>query len=178
MAVALTPVVGACGDVGRTPSCSLRGLGRAPCLDLDLADLVGSALAGSLGGFNAHASNVVTAIFLACGQDPAQNVESSTCIVTAEVLDDGAGDCNLRIAATMPSVETGTVGGGTGLPAQAACLRLLGVHGSGEPSGSNAQQLARIVCATVLCGELSLLAALSSNHLISAHLALNRKPSK
>jgi len=141
-------------------------------------NLVGSALAGSLGGFNAHASNVVTAIFLACGQDPAQNVESSTCIVTAEVLDDGAGDCNLRIAATMPSVETGTVGGGTGLPAQAACLRLLGVHGSGEPSGSNAQQLARIVCATVLCGELSLLAALSSNHLISAHLALNRKPSK
>ena len=39
-------------------------------------NLVGSALAGSVGGFNAHASNIVTAVFLATGQDPAQNVES------------------------------------------------------------------------------------------------------
>ena len=43
-------------------------------------NLVGSAMAGSIGGFNAHASNIVTAIFLATGQDPAQNVESSNCI--------------------------------------------------------------------------------------------------
>lgn len=76
----------------------------------------------------------------------------------------------------MPSVECGTVGGGTGLPAQAANLRLLGVAGSSGVSGEHAQTLARIVCATVLCGELSLVAALSANHLISAHLALNRKP--
>ena len=41
-------------------------------------NLLGSAVAGSLGGFNAHAANVVTATFLATGQDPAQNVESST----------------------------------------------------------------------------------------------------
>lgn len=45
-------------------------------------NLIGSAMAGSLGGFNAHASNIVTAIFLATGQDPAQNVESSSCITT------------------------------------------------------------------------------------------------
>ena len=43
-------------------------------------NLIGSAMAGSVGGFNAHASNIVTAIFLATGQDPAQNVESSNCI--------------------------------------------------------------------------------------------------
>jgi hydroxymethylglutaryl-CoA reductase (NADPH) len=44
-------------------------------------NLVGSAMAGtSAGGFNAHASNIVTAIYLATGQDPAQNVESSNCI--------------------------------------------------------------------------------------------------
>jgi len=41
---------------------------------------IGSAMAGSVGGFNAHAANIVTAIFLATGQDPAQNVESSNCI--------------------------------------------------------------------------------------------------
>ena len=43
-------------------------------------NLIGSAMAGSIGGFNAHASNIVTAIFLATGQDPAQNVESANCI--------------------------------------------------------------------------------------------------
>ena len=47
-------------------------------------NLVGSAMAGSIGGFNAHAANIVTAIYLACGQDPAQNVESSNCITLME----------------------------------------------------------------------------------------------
>ena len=55
-------------------------------------NLVGSALAGSLGGFNAHASNNVTAVYLACGQDPAQNVESSTCITTVETVPTADGD--------------------------------------------------------------------------------------
>lgn len=45
-----------------------------------LKNHVGSAMAGSVGGFNAHAANIVTALFLATGQDPAQNVESSNCI--------------------------------------------------------------------------------------------------
>ena len=43
-------------------------------------NLIGSAMAGALGGFNAHASNMVAAIFIATGQDPAQVVESSNCI--------------------------------------------------------------------------------------------------
>ena len=141
-------------------------------------NLIGSALAGSIGGMNAHASNMVTALYLACGQDPAQNVGSSNCITTAEAVPNSDGSHDLRIACTMPSVECGTVGGGTGLPAQSACLKMLGVHGSGDIPGEKARKLGRIVAATVLCGELSLLAALSSNHLISAHLALNRRPSK
>lgn len=47
-------------------------------------NLVGSAMAGSIGGFNAHAANIVTAMFLATGQDPAQNVGSSSCITLME----------------------------------------------------------------------------------------------
>ena len=47
-------------------------------------NLVGSAMAGSIGGFNAHAANILTAIFLATGQDPAQNVESSQCMTLME----------------------------------------------------------------------------------------------
>ena len=49
-------------------------------------NLVGSAMSGSIGGFNAHASNMVTAVYLACGQDPAQNVESSNCITLMETV--------------------------------------------------------------------------------------------
>ena len=53
-------------------------------VDLNIAkNLVGSAMAAAVGGFNAHASNIVTAIFIATGQDPAQNVESSMCLVTS-----------------------------------------------------------------------------------------------
>jgi NADP-dependent 3-hydroxy-3-methylglutaryl-CoA reductase len=47
-------------------------------------NLVGSAMAGAMGGFNAHAANILTAIFLATGQDPAQNVESSQCMTLME----------------------------------------------------------------------------------------------
>ena len=47
-------------------------------------NLVGSAMAGSIGGFNAHAANILTAMFLATGQDPAQNVESSNCMTLME----------------------------------------------------------------------------------------------
>lgn len=43
-------------------------------------NLIGSAMAASVGGFNAHAANLVAAVFIATGQDPAQVVESANCI--------------------------------------------------------------------------------------------------
>lgn len=67
-----------------------------------LKNLAGSAVAGALGGFNAHASNIVTAIYLATGQDPAQNVESSHCITMMEAVNDGK---DLHVSVTMPSIE-------------------------------------------------------------------------
>ena len=67
-----------------------------------LKNLTGSAIAGSLGGFNAHASNIVSAVFLATGQDPAQNVESSQCITMMEAINDGK---DIHISVTMPSIE-------------------------------------------------------------------------
>jgi hydroxymethylglutaryl-CoA reductase (NADPH) len=137
-------------------------------------NLIGSAMAGALGGFNAHAANNVTAIFLATGQDPAQNVESSNCITLLEETDDG----DLWICCTMPSIEVGTVGGGTGLPAQSACLKMIGCKGGGETPGANAKQLAHVVAAGTMAGELSLLAALASNTLVSAHMEHNRKPAQ
>ncbi|KAM8872170.1 3-hydroxy-3-methylglutaryl-coenzyme A reductase-like [Synchiropus picturatus] len=136
-------------------------------------NLVGSAVAGSVGGFNAHAANVVTAIFIACGQDPAQTVGSSNCITQMEAT--GPDGEDLHISCTMPSIELGTVGGGTNLPPQQSCLQMLGVQGSTtQGPGENARQLAQIVCATVLAGELSLMAALAAGHLVKSHLTHNR----
>merc|ERR1711871_946284 len=138
--------------------------------------LIGSAMAGSVGGFNAHAANIVAAVFLATGQDPAQVVESANCITLMEYAEDGA---SLHVSVTMPSVEVGTVGGGTHLPAQAGCLDICGVRGASKAPklpGDNARQLAKIVGSSVLAGELSLMAALAANHLVRAHMDHNRKP--
>lgn len=135
-------------------------------------NFTGSALAGSLGGFNAHAANVVAAMFLATGQDPAQVVESSTCITTMEK----AGK-DLLVSVTMPSIEVGAVGGGTGLSSQRAMLNLLDCGGAcAEQPGSHARQLACAIAGGVLCGELSLMSGLAAGHLLSAHMKLNRKP--
>ena len=82
---------------------------------------------------------------------------------------------NLQISVSMPSIEVGTIGGGTVLEPQSACLDLLGVRGA-HPThpGENARRLARIVAAGVLAGELSLCSALAAGHLVQAHMAHNR----
>lgn len=159
---------------GAVVSSVLKTTVAAVC-ELNMAkNLVGSAMAGmSAGGFNAHASNLVTAVFLACGQDPAQNVESSNCITQLNPANGGA---DLHISCTMPSIEVGTVGGGTHLAAQKACLGMLGVAGAADGApGLHARELAMVVAATVMAGELSLLSALSAGHLVKAHMKLNRK---
>ncbi|GAU28087.1 hypothetical protein TSUD_223280 [Trifolium subterraneum] len=137
-----------------------------------LKNLTGSAMASALGGFNAHASNIVSAIYLATGQDPAQNVESSHCMTMMEAVNDGK---DLHISVTMPCIEVGTVGGGTQLASQSACLNLLGVKGaSKETPGANSRQLATIVAGSVLAGELSLMSAIAAGQLVKSHMKYNR----
>jgi len=131
-------------------------------------NLIGSALAHSY-GFNAHFANIIAAIFIATGQDVAQVVESSMGITSTEPRDEG-----LYISVFLPSLEVGTVGGGTGLPTQREALALLGVAGSGNPPGTNALKFAEIIAAAVLAGELNLLIALARNELASAHQRLGR----
>jgi len=130
-------------------------------------NLVGSAMSGSL-GFNAHAANMVAALYIATGQDPAQTVEGSLAMTSCESVN---GD--LYIAVRMPSVEVGTVGGGTGLPAQSEALKMIDCLGDGKSS-----KLAEIVAVTVLAGELSTLGAQAAGHLGKAHKELGRKTTK
>ncbi|MGC9225730.1 hydroxymethylglutaryl-CoA reductase (NADPH) [Caldivirga sp.] len=132
-------------------------------------NLLGSAYAHSY-GFNAHFANIVAAVFIATGQDVAQVVESSMGMTWAEVNNDG----DLYVSVTLPSLEVGTVGGGTGLPTQREALQMLGVQGGGDPPGSNALKFAEIIAATVLAGELNLLIAQHRRELGKAHERLGR----
>ena len=132
-------------------------------------NLLGSATAGSP-SLNAHAANIIAAIFIATGQDAAQVVESSMVTTWTEVRGG-----SLYISVTLPSLEVGTVGGGTRLPTQRELLSLMGVEGGGDPPGANARKFAEIVAATVLAGELNLLAAQASGELARAHILYGRK---
>jgi hydroxymethylglutaryl-CoA reductase (NADPH) len=134
----------------------------------EIADLVyrkcqiGSALAGSM-GFNAHYANIIAAIFIATGQDPAHVVEGSLGITTAEVLENG----DLYFSIYLPSLIIGMVGGGTNLPTQKEALNITGAK--------SVLEFAEVVASAVLAGELSLLASQAEGTLAKAHIKLGRK---
>jgi hydroxymethylglutaryl-CoA reductase (NADPH) len=65
---------------------------------------------------------------------------------------------------TIPSLIVATYGGGTSLPTQRESLEVLGCAGKGKVS-----KLAEIIAATVLAGEISLAAAISSSDWVSSH---------
>jgi hydroxymethylglutaryl-CoA reductase (NADPH) len=133
-------------------------------------NLLGSARAGST-GYNAHVANIVAAMYLACGQDAAHVVEASSAITTMELTGEGELCCSV----TLPAIQVGTVGGGTGIATQHECLEILGVAGAGDPPGTNARKLAEIIGAAALAGEISLIGAQAAGHLARAHKQLGRK---
>ncbi len=121
--------------------------------------LLGSAMAGSM-GFNAHYANIVAAIFIATGQDIAHVVEAASGITTAEVVNDG----DLLFSIYIPSLQLGTVGGGTWLPSQQDSMKILGVNGTGK-----VKKFTQLVLAAVLAGEISLIASQAEGSLAKAH---------
>ena len=125
-------------------------------------------LGGFMSGVNnngGHSANGITAMFIATGQDTANVAESSAALVYAEQRANG----DYYYSVTIPSLIVATYGGGTGLPTQRECLELLGCYGAGK-----VRKLAEIVAATVLCGELSLGAAIVAEDWVQAHDLLGR----
>ena len=122
---------------------------------------------GSAGvlGHNGHYANGLTAIYLACGQDVANVVNSAVGMTYMEVTEEG----DLYATATLPSLTVATVGGGTALGTSPECLRMLGCLRSGK-----ALKLAEIVAAALLAGDLSMAAALASSEFAGAHEACGR----
>ncbi|WP_240138428.1 hydroxymethylglutaryl-CoA reductase [Streptomyces sp. MUM 178J] len=132
-------------------------------------NLIGTLLAGGIRSANAHYANMLLAFYLATGQDAANIVEGSQGVTVAEDRD---GD--LYFSCTLPNLIVGTVGNGKGLGFVETNLTRLGCRAERAP-GENARRLAVIAAATVLCGELSLLAAQTNpGELMRAHVHLER----
>ncbi len=117
-------------------------------------------------GAQGHVANGLTALFISCGQDVACISESSVGLTRMETTADG----DLYVSLTLPSLIVGTVGGGTSLPTQQECLKMLDCDGVGKT-----RRFAEICCAVALAGEISIAAAMSANHFTSAHQNLGRK---
>lgn len=125
---------------------------------------VAAIMNGSV-GIHGQIGNAMAALFLACGQDIASVVEASVGVSRAEVTPNG----DLYATITLPNLIVGTVGGGTRLPSQRACLDILNL-----PAEHSSQAFAEVCAAICLAGELSLVGALCSGDFTRAHRVLGR----
>jgi len=125
---------------------------------------IGSMLSGANNN-GCHSPNAITAMFIATGQDVANVAESSAALLYTELTPSN----DLYISITLPSLIVATLGGGTGLPTQRECLEAMGCYGVGK-----VRKFAEIVAGTVLAGEISLAAAISSLDWVSAHEQMGR----
>lgn len=125
---------------------------------------LGGVLSGTM-GLQGHYANGLTALYLACGQDVACVAESAVGVTRFEVTREGG----LYASVTLPNIMVGSVGGGTGLPSQKACLEILGLCGAGK-----ARALAEVCAGLCLAGELSIIGALCSGDFSRAHRLLAR----
>ena len=125
---------------------------------------LGGVMSGTI-GVPGHYANGLAALYLATGQDVACVAESAVGMTRFELREDGA----LYAAVTLPNIILGTVGGGTGLPGQRACLEILGLARS-----EDANALAEVCAALALAGELSIIGALTAQEFSRAHRRLAR----
>jgi hydroxymethylglutaryl-CoA reductase (NADPH) len=126
--------------------------------------VMGGVQSGTMGA-QGHYANGLAALYIACGQDAACVAESAVGTTRFEVTAEGS----LYASVTLPNIMVGTVGGGTGLPSQRACLEILGLAGAG-----NARALAEVAAAVCLAGELSIVGAICANEFARAHALLAR----
>ena len=132
-------------------------------------NLIGGTVAGSLRSANAHFANMLLAFYLATGQDAANIIEGSQGIVHVE-----ARPASMYFSCTMPNLIVGSVGSGKGNEVVEQNLMRLGCKEEREP-GANGRRLAVLCAATVLCGEISLLAAQTNpGELMRTHFKMER----
>ena len=144
-------------------------LGATPAMMEDFFHIsaIGGVLSGTI-GVQGHYANGLAALFLACGQDVASVAECAVGVTRLEEQQDGS----LYASVTLLNLVVGTVGGGTALPSQRACLDLLGLAGAGS-----ATAFAELCAGLVLAGELSIVGAIVADEFTRAHESLARDTS-
>ena len=120
-------------------------------VDINLnKNMVGSSLAGTMGGNNCNTSNIVSGIFIATGQDAGQIGTSSFSILNLVRREN-----SLLASLTMPCLEIGTIGGGTTLDDQNFNINLIC-----QDKENKVEHLAKNIIYCVMGCELSLLSSL------------------
>jgi len=125
---------------------------------------LGGVMSGTM-GVQGHYANSLAAMFIACGQDAACVAEAAVGITRFEMRADGS----LYCAVTLPNLIVGTVGGGTKLPSQRACLEMMNL-----PKENQARAFSEICAAAALAGEISIIGSLAAGDFTSAHKSLAR----
>ena len=121
------------------------------------------AQAGAIGS-NINVANTIAAIFTATGQDIACVHESSLATFQLEKMENG-----IYAAMHLPSLIVGTVGGGSALPAQAECLKIMGCQGENKVA-----RFAEVIAGYCLALDLSTASALAGGTFVKAHERLGR----
>jgi hydroxymethylglutaryl-CoA reductase (NADPH) len=126
--------------------------------DIYSLGMLGAVNSGMVGS-NAHFANGLGAIYTACGQDIAQIVNASCGIFICRKTDEG-----LYVSVKLPNLVLATIGGGTKIGTNRECLELMDCYGEGK-----VEKFTEIVAASVLAGDITIHAALSTGAFIKAH---------
>jgi len=143
-------------------------------VDLNIKkNFIGSIVAGSICSANAHYANMLASLYLPFGQDIANIVEGSQGITYCEVLENG----DLYFSVNLTNIICGCVGNGKQLQFVRDNLKLINLMDKNDNLIKNAsEKMACIFCAVILCGELSLLSALTNqDELVKSHQVFERK---
>ncbi|KAM0363045.1 hypothetical protein ACHAO7_010946 [Fusarium culmorum] len=119
-------------------------------------------------GCNVNTVNIIAAMFIATGQDPASTAEACWSHLTSE-LDPKTGALTMSLC--LPSLPVGTVGGGTGLPMQREALKMLKCD---SEEAERKQRLASLIAAFALALDLSTSAAITNDTFTASHMRLGR----
>jgi len=125
---------------------------------------LGGVISGSM-GVQGHYANSLAAMFIACGQDAACVAEAAVGITRFEINSEGGLYCSV----TLPNLIVGTVGGGTKLPSQQACLALMNL-----PEENQARAFAEVCASAALAGEISIIGSMAAGDFTHAHKNLAR----
>ena len=135
-------------------------------------NLIGSTIAGSICSANAHYANMLASLYLPFGQDIANIVEGSQGVTYCKVNDDG----NLYFSVNLPNIICGCIGNGKNIKFVKENLKMIGcINDKNELISNASRRMACIFSGIVLCGELSLMSALTNtDELVKAHKIFER----